>query len=312
MRTSSAFPSAHVFPGGNLSRADGALPPANTIAHHTDNLAYRTGAIRELFEESGILLARDPSARPPSLLSVGAAERRRGRRAIHSEQVPFYTWVQQQAAAAAAAAAELDTAGLLPFTHWITPPNVPKRFSTQMYLYFVPVDEEGNASLHATSDEAENTAADWRRATEWLTLSRRGDIILFPPQFLLLSLISQHLDRPEEGDATPVPTAEIEARRDALRRFVETEGTPPWRDKYISPLSLLGGGRTTRDGRTVLALDQPGLELEGSGLRGEDERVIFVRFRKEGPRKVDVGWRADVEADMREQRDEGRRAGEKL
>jgi 8-oxo-dGTP pyrophosphatase MutT (NUDIX family) len=303
VRTSSAFPSAHVFPGGNLSPTDGALP-ASGVDRHTDNLAYRTGAIRELFEESGILLARDTNkaGRSSGLLAVSARDRLRGRRALYSEKVGFSTWLRRQSPTA-----HLDTTNLIPFTHWITPPNVPKRFSTQMYLYFVPVDEEGNESLHATSDERENTAAEWKRASEWIALSRRGDIILFPPQFLLLYLTGVHLDR--AGEAAGTSKEEIEARREALRRFVECDGNPPWRDKYISPLSLLGGGGgggsgTMRDGRTVLAIDQPGLELEGSGLRGDEERVIFVKFRKEGPREVDVGWRREVEEDQRRRREE--------
>ena len=82
----------------------------------------------------------------------------------------------------------------------------------------------------------------------------------------------------------------------------------------MSPLSLLDGGRTMRDGRTVLAIDQPGPELEGSGLRGDYERVIFVRFRKDGPREFDVGWRREVEEDdmqMRQEED-GRKGGSKL
>jgi 8-oxo-dGTP pyrophosphatase MutT (NUDIX family) len=283
VRTSSSFPSAHVFPGGNLSPADGKIPLSG-VERHKDNLAYRTGAIRELFEESGILLARDgPTS---SLISVSAKDRLRGRKAIHSEKVRFSTWLKHQSAHA-----HLDTENLIPFTHWITPLGVPKRFSTQMYLYFVPVEEEGNASLHATSDEAENTAADWKTASEWIELSRKGEIILFPPQFLLLYLCGLHLDK--EGEwKNDVTRDVIKERRESLRRFVESDGNPPWRDKYISPLSL--GHNAVRGGRAVLDLSKPGLELEGSGLSGDSERVIFVNFRKEGPTEVDVGWRKEA------------------
>ena len=82
--------------------ADGILP-ASGVARHTDNLAYRTGAIRELFEESGILLARDSitnsnnnnAHRSSGLLSISARDRLRGRRAIHNEKVRFGTWLRQ-------------------------------------------------------------------------------------------------------------------------------------------------------------------------------------------------------------------------
>ena len=48
------------------------------------------------------------------------------------------------------------------------------------------------------------------------------------------------------------------------------------------------------DGRSVLALDKPGLELDGSGRSGDPERVVLVRFSKEGPRDVDVRSRREV------------------
>ena len=174
-----------------------------------------------------------------------------------------------------------------------------------MYLYFVPVEEEGNASLHATSDDSENTAAEWKSASEWIGMSRRGEIILFPPQFLLLFLAGLHLDGESESGKKEVAKEEVERRRAELRRFVESDGTPPWRHKYISPVSL--GHDVMSDGRTVLDLSKPGMELKGSGLSGDSERVIFVKFRKEGPREVDVGWRREVLEDKRRMEEERRK-----
>ena len=206
---------------------------------------------------------------------------------MHGEKVDFRQWLAERSKDAV-----LDTAGLIPFSHWMTPPNVPKRFSTQMYLYFVPVAEEGNASVQPTSDRLENTEAVFRSAGEWVELSRRGEIILFPPQFLLLSLVGGWLDGGGEGS--------VEGRREGLRAFVEREG---WGEKYISPLSL--GHDILGDGRTVLGIDKPGLELVGSGLGGDTERVVLVSFRKEGPRKVDWGWRREVMEQVRKRKGGG-------
>lgn len=50
----------------------------------------------------------------------------------------------------------------------------------------------------------------------------------------------------------------------------------------------------TKDGRSVLGLDYPGPELEGTGRGGDKERVVVVRFGKEGPRDVEVRERAEV------------------
>ncbi len=103
---SSSFPSAHVFPGGNLSEfhegggAKTAIPPPDSPERHADGPAYRLAAIRETFEESGILLARrrgdDRALLPLHVLSP--AERDEGRRLVHDDQVRFEDWLSQMGA----------------------------------------------------------------------------------------------------------------------------------------------------------------------------------------------------------------------
>ena len=108
VQTSSAFSAAHVFPGGNLSPQGGALVVSG-VERHRDNLAYRTGAIRELFEESGILLVRkDKDSK--ELLSIAEPIRAAGRQIVHSEKVSFSHWLQQQSGKAV-----LDTGMLLQY-----------------------------------------------------------------------------------------------------------------------------------------------------------------------------------------------------
>lgn len=63
------------------------------------------------------------------------------------------------------------------------------------------------------------------------------------------------------------------------------------------------------DGRSVLGLDKPGPELKGSGRGGDESRVVLVKFRKEGPRDVEVRGRAEV---LREEREGGEGRGAKL
>lgn len=55
------------------------------------------------------------------------------------------------------------------------------------------------------------------------------------------------------------------------------------------------------DGRLVLGVDKPGLELKGSGRGGDFEKVVLVHFRKEGPRNVEVRQRTEV---LREEKEE--------
>lgn len=182
---------------------------------------------------------------------------------------------------------------------------MPKRFTTQMYLYFLPVPEEsdnvklllaqqglpaegrGEEIQVPTSDGGvEIMEAKFLPASDWLGKARSGEIILFPPQFLLLHLISQFLDRePRQG----VSAEQLKRRRAELLEFVHS-GSPPWTHKYICPKSM----KLLPDSRSVLALDSPGPELRGSDKKGEADRVILVRFSKEGPRDLEVRWKKDI------------------
>lgn len=98
VHTSSSFASAHVFPGGNLSSQDGPIPPPEDHAVHDDAPAYRRAAIRELFEESGILLAKDRDS--GKMLVVNEETREQGRRLIHQNKLSFSDWLKQQHATA--------------------------------------------------------------------------------------------------------------------------------------------------------------------------------------------------------------------
>jgi 8-oxo-dGTP pyrophosphatase MutT (NUDIX family) len=92
VKTSSAFASAHVFPGGNLSEFhDGAVPPAEDLARHQDGRPYRLGAVRETFEETGVLLARSSGG---GLLSLPAAERDAARKRIYANEISFEEWLK--------------------------------------------------------------------------------------------------------------------------------------------------------------------------------------------------------------------------
>lgn len=64
------------------------------MKRHEDSPAYRRAAIRELFEESGILLARDTAAK--KMLAVREEERESGRKAIHQDQITFAQWLQKR------------------------------------------------------------------------------------------------------------------------------------------------------------------------------------------------------------------------
>ena len=312
VRTSSSFPSAHVFPGGNLSpEQDGKVPGPTDPTRHEDSEVYRIGAIRECFEESGLLLAKKKRS-PYDILQLSDEDRERGRHAIHENAVGFRQWVDQKGGSPDIGrrpvmkvkyyVLSLLIDGLIPFTRWITPTNVPKRFTTQMYMYFLPVAQTESSSVAAslpvqseaviptpTSDGGiEHTAARFLPPSKWLSMARAGEIILFPPQFFLLHLLSPFLS--PENIPTVLEPGELSRQREAVIEFVKS-GDPPWGEKCVSPTGLFW---KDTDGRAVLGLDKPGPELEGTNRRGDTERVVLVEFTKEGPRKVEVAWKKDV------------------
>ena len=174
----------------------------------------------------------------------------------------------------------------------------PKRFTTQMYLYFQPFpdsSEERSAGEELVHEEVQIPSSDggleilearFLPACEWLKRSRSRQVILFPPQFLLLYLVSRFLDQLPREDAS---MEEMKRRRLELLGFVHS-GSPPWTQKCIPVRTI----KVLPDKRQVLALDNSGLEMQEFDKRGEMEMVILVRFEKEGPRDVEVRWKKDI------------------
>jgi hypothetical protein len=208
---------------------------------------------------------------------------------------------------------------LIPFTRWITPPNVPKRYTTQMYLYFLPLASEQATVASGkgigplpTTDEAviatpkhdggiEHTSARFLSPSRWLELARAGKIILFPPQFFLLYQVAQFLDA--KSSTQPLSNEVLQQQRQQLKDYLRKPAgpdEPSWADACISPIALM---TKSKDGRGILALDKPGPELVGSNRRGLKQWVVPVSFRKDGPREVDVMLRKDA---FDQERDDGK------
>lgn len=182
--------------------------------------------------------------------------------------------------------------GLIPFTRWITPPNMKKRFTTQMYVYMMPLSStaiekgDGKTTVVVPSHDGglEHTELAFNDVKDWLEQAKRGEVTLYPPQFYILSVLEPFF----EGR-----TGTVEEQR---RRFLEFVAKVPtnggdkgtemisWGEKVMSPTVI---GRK-EDGRLVMGVDKPGPELEGTGRGGDGSRSVVVRFGKEGPSEVSV------------------------
>lgn len=155
----------YVFPGGRVETSDG------------DDLdrAHRLAAIRECFEEAGILLAH----RPGTFETVrdghpALAERRR----VYEGEVDLVTLCAEHGL-------EPATEQLVWVAHWITPAaETPRRFDTRFYLVPAP---EGQTSVH---DDTETIASLWIRPSVALERQRAGELTMMPPTIATLGFLA--------------------------------------------------------------------------------------------------------------------------
>jgi 8-oxo-dGTP pyrophosphatase MutT (NUDIX family) len=178
----SAFlPSVHVFPGGVVEEADfapemGALcegisfDQAHRIIRDVSppekSLGFFVAAIREAFEESGILLAH--GQRP---IDERQVTRLVGCRAkVHANPSIFVSRLGDEGL-------RLATDRLFYFARWITPEALPIRFDARFFVAAAPLGQE------ASPDRKETVEARWIHPQEALIEHQKGRLKLAPPTF---------------------------------------------------------------------------------------------------------------------------------
>src|SRR5208282_4878080 len=145
---------AMVFPGGKVDPADRELIGccAKEGPFEEAVLIPRIAAIRETFEECGILLARAPGGAELLREEAVAALRRR-----HGSVASFSALVKK-------AGLELASDLLVPFAHWITPITGPKRFDTLFFMAEAPADQiashDGREAVEAVWTTPQQAMAD--------------------------------------------------------------------------------------------------------------------------------------------------------
>ena len=210
---------AHVFPGGRVDASDretaherwcdgiaGAaarfadLPPVDAVAYHV-------AAARELFEEAGVLLARDAAGEFVSLAGASARARiAQDRRDVHGRGLTLADIVEREGLRLA-----LDA--LVPFAHWVTPPIDVRRFDTRFFVARMPSRQT------PAHDETETTESVWMTAAEAIARCERDEIVLPPPTWTTLREI-------EPFGSVDAVMAWARARRIARREpmFLEQDG----------------------------------------------------------------------------------------
>ena len=150
----------YAFPGGKVDPADGApaalarcrgldTVEAETIllgSRDTPALAFWVAAVRELLEESGILLACDATGRPLDAREPAVAARiERCRKALMAGEAPFAELLARESW-------WVDLRGLRYLSHFITPRSSPIRFTARFFLCRAPVDQAPRLFTEETSE----------------------------------------------------------------------------------------------------------------------------------------------------------------
>ena len=178
---------AYVFPGGSvdpedhgpqveaLCRGRSDADASAVLGVESGGLAYWVAALRECFEESGVMLARHRragSGDDGDLLDTSdpAVATRFGtyRDAVNDGRMGLLDICRREDLV-------LAVDDVYYVSHWITPELAPRRYDTRFFITAAP---SGQVAHH---DETETIATIWVRPTEALSRESRGEIELLPP-----------------------------------------------------------------------------------------------------------------------------------
>jgi 8-oxo-dGTP pyrophosphatase MutT (NUDIX family) len=172
---------ALVFPGGKADPQDfdGALAPwLEGAAQDPQQRAIQVSGIRELFEESGVLLAR-PKGEQALVSGERIATLDADRALLNDGSLPLLAWLEREQLV-------LACDELVHFAHWITPEMMPKRFDTHFYLVTAPADQ---LALH---DGYESVDSVWIRPADAIAGAEAGTYTIIFPTLRNLEKLARH------------------------------------------------------------------------------------------------------------------------
>ena len=214
---------ALVFPGGKIDPEDGdpALAARSPGAEGLDggDRTHRIAAIREAFEETGILLARRRGTDGPVAAADAALLEGRWRPGVHSGSVSFLRFLETEDLL-------LKTADLRHFAHWITPEPSERRFDVHFYLAAAPAGHEG------AHDGSESVDSLWIRPGDALEDAAHGRRpLMFPTRSNLSRLarsatVAEALARAEEERVETVMTRIVTTPEGRVLRIPRSAGYP--------------------------------------------------------------------------------------
>ena len=192
---------AYVFPGGSVDPADRGEAADELCRGLTDaeasevlgvdsgGLAFWVAALRECFEEAGVLLAQPRDTADGTDLLDTSEPAVRARFEAHRLEINEGRTGLLDVCRAEDLVLAADTVHYV--SHWITPELAPKRFDTRFFVTAAPA---GQVAHH---DEGETIATIWVRPDDALARFEAGEIELLPPTIDNLGKLAAHASTEE-------------------------------------------------------------------------------------------------------------------
>jgi glyoxylase-like metal-dependent hydrolase (beta-lactamase superfamily II)/8-oxo-dGTP pyrophosphatase MutT (NUDIX family) len=216
---------AYVFPGGGVDASDASaelaahceglddIEASRLLGVERGGLAYWAAALRECFEEAGLLLAHDELGDYADLDHPQRAEVfAQWRQSVRSGQTTLAELCREHQL-------RLAVGRLAYYSHWITQPGRPRRYDTRFFVAEAPLAQTPSHDNSETVDHL------WIQPAEALERHRRGDLHLVFPTIKTLESIA--------GFSTAA----------ALMEFARSPRTMP---------TMAPRAATTREGRKIL------------------------------------------------------------
>lgn len=184
-----AFPDLHVFPGGKVDANDEGFDhlcdslddktASKILSVENKGLRYWIAAVRECFEECGVLLASHQNGESALETTCNIEKLEETRNAIARDELDFKDFVVSNDLI-------VQTSRMHYFSHWITPEFAPARFNARFFVTEMPVGQT------AVEHESEVVSGEWVRPKQALRRYAKGEWQLIVPTLTSLRMLCSY------------------------------------------------------------------------------------------------------------------------
>ena len=220
-----------VFPGGSVEATDDPSEFQSISIHRSDEeasklmglpsggLAYYIAAIREAFEEAGILLALQQDNHQPLDLSQPKIAKRfsQYRDDINDSNRKFIEIIRKENLI-------LDAGSMHYIARWITPKGPPRRFDAQFFIARMPGDQ---TPVH---DNGELVHSKWLSPNEILAQAEAGKMVLMSPTLRMVKNLALFDSARQVIESVAANQVDERARVTRDSRIIVMPGEPGYDD----------------------------------------------------------------------------------